>query len=144
MDLCSKCKKRPAVVFITTMHGTERKNEGFCIKCAMELNIPQVREYMDHMGISPEDFEQMSEQMMDLMGGDERFEPGGASTMPEFMRQMFIQPDSDPDAPSGKSSDKSSPKSSGASQSSRGSEKGKSDAGSGKHGKQKQIGRAHV
>ena len=88
MVLCSNCKKRPAVVFITSMHGTEKKNEGFCLVCAKKLNIPQVAEYMEHMGISDEDIEMMSDQMMDLMD-DDNFEMGGASTLPGFIQRLF-------------------------------------------------------
>ena len=90
MILCSNCKKRPAIVFITSMHGSEKRNDGLCLVCAKKLNIPQVAEYMEHMGISDEDIEQMSDQMMDLMGDDdENFEMGGASTMPGFIRRLF-------------------------------------------------------
>ena len=88
MVLCSNCKKRPAIVFITSMHGTERKNEGYCLVCAKKLNIPQVAEYMEHMGISDEDIEMMSDQMMDIMD-DENFEMGGASTLPGFIQRLF-------------------------------------------------------
>ncbi|MBR4201330.1 MAG: ATP-dependent Clp protease ATP-binding subunit, partial [Oscillospiraceae bacterium] len=89
MILCSNCKKRPAIVFITSMHGSEKRNDGLCLVCAKKLNIPQVAEYMEHMGISDEDIEQMSDQMMDLMGDDdENFEMGGASTMPGFIRRL--------------------------------------------------------
>ena len=88
MVLCSNCKKRPAVVFITSMHGSEKKNEGFCLVCAKKLNIPQVAEYMEHIGISDEDIEMMSDQMMDLME-DENFEMGGASTLPNFIQRLF-------------------------------------------------------
>jgi len=70
MILCSKCKKRPAVVFITSMQGSQRKNEGLCMVCAKQMNIPQVTEYMKQMGITDEELEQISDQMMDLM--DER------------------------------------------------------------------------
>ena len=88
MVLCTNCKKRPAVVFITTMHGSEKRNEGLCLVCAKKLNIPQVAEYMEHMGITDEDIEQMSDQMMDLME-DESFQMGGASTLPNFIQKMF-------------------------------------------------------
>ena len=76
------------MVFITSMHGTEKKNDGFCLVCAKKLNIPQVAEYMEHMGISDEDIEMMSDQMMDLMD-DENFEMGGASTLPGFIQRLF-------------------------------------------------------
>lgn len=88
MVICSHCKKRPAVVFITSMHGQEKRNDGLCLVCAKKLKIPQVAEYMEHMGISDDDIEQMSDQMMDLMD-DENFEMGGASTMPNFIQRLF-------------------------------------------------------
>lgn len=55
--MCSRCKKRPAVMFISTMSGSERKSEGLCLNCAKELGLPQVNEYLQQMGISEEDFE---------------------------------------------------------------------------------------
>ncbi len=88
MILCSKCKKRPAVVFITTMQGQERKNEGLCLTCAKEMNIPQVNEYMEQMGISADELDKMSEQMMEVMDG-ESFEMGGAEMMPPFLQKLF-------------------------------------------------------
>lgn len=95
MVLCSKCKKRPAVVFIQTLHGNEKKNEGLCLSCAREMNIPQVREYMEHLGITEEEIDHLNEQMMDLFDED-NFEMGGASTMPNFIQQLFTSgPDSD-------------------------------------------------
>ena len=50
--------------------------------CAKEMNIPQVSEYMEQMGITDDDIEQMSDQMMELMDGD-GFEMGGASVHTE-------------------------------------------------------------
>ncbi len=88
MVLCSRCKKRPAVVFITSMHGNEKKNEGLCMVCAKESNIPQISEYMQQMGITDEDLEQMSDQMMELLDGD-GFEMGGADTLPPYLQQIF-------------------------------------------------------
>ena len=70
MVLCSRCKKRPAVVFITSMQGNEKKNEGLCMVCAKESNIPQISEYMEQMGITDDDLEQMSDQMMEILDGD--------------------------------------------------------------------------
>ncbi|MBQ4346528.1 MAG: ATP-dependent Clp protease ATP-binding subunit, partial [Oscillospiraceae bacterium] len=105
MILCSKCKKRPAVVFITTMQGQERKNEGLCLSCAKEMNIPQVSEYMEQMGISAEELDRMGEQMMEIMDG-EAFEMGGAEMMPPFLQKLFStseksaeKADSEDDAP---------------------------------------------
>ncbi len=55
--MCSRCKTRPAVMFISTMSGTERKSEGLCLQCAKELGLPQVSEYLKQMGISEDDLE---------------------------------------------------------------------------------------
>ena len=57
MMMCSRCKKRPAVLFVSTMTGSERKNEGLCLQCAKELGLPQVSEYLKQMGISEDELE---------------------------------------------------------------------------------------
>ena len=68
MMMCSRCKKRPAVVFISSMQGTERRNEGLCLRCAKEMGLPQVDEYLKQMGISEEDFENAYDSMFDENG----------------------------------------------------------------------------
>lgn len=88
MMLCSRCKKRPAAVFITTMNGNEKKNEGLCFACAKELGITQVDDYMKQMGISEEELEAMSEQLMSELDGDS-FEMGGSETMPNFLTNLL-------------------------------------------------------
>ncbi len=88
MIMCCKCNKRPAVVFITSMKGNEKKNEGYCLTCAKESNIPQISEYMEKLGISDEEMEQISEHMTNLLDGD-AFEMGGSGLMPDFMSKMF-------------------------------------------------------
>ena len=108
--ICSRCKKRPAVVFITRMEEGKTFNDGLCLFCARELNIKPVNDLMEKMGLSDEDLEQMSGQLGDMMGmlgmsesgepidgEDERegedvtdeiaengdaFKPGGAATFP--------------------------------------------------------------
>lgn len=95
--LCSRCKKNPAVFFISKVDGDKSSNEGLCIKCAMELNIGPVKQIMENMGITEDDVDDVSaqmEQMMESMG-DDGFEFGGAGTFP-FMQGMFGgQPSSD-------------------------------------------------
>lgn len=90
MMMCTRCKKRPAVVFITSMNGQEKKNEGLCLVCAKELGISQVDDYMKSMGITDEDLEMLSDQLMDITDGDD-FEPGGSPTMPNFLSNMLGQ-----------------------------------------------------
>ncbi|MBR6071040.1 MAG: ATP-dependent Clp protease ATP-binding subunit, partial [Ruminococcus sp.] len=88
MIMCSNCKKRPAVVFITSVQGSEKKNEGLCLACARERKIPQVAEYMEKLGITDEEIDQLSDQMMGMLDGDS-FEMGGQGIMPDFISNMF-------------------------------------------------------
>ncbi|MBQ6181039.1 MAG: ATP-dependent Clp protease ATP-binding subunit [Ruminococcus sp.] len=88
MIMCSSCKKRPAVVFITSMQGNEKKNEGLCLSCARKRDIPQVADYMNRLGITDEEIDQLSDQMMGMLDGD-AFEMGGSGIMPDFISNMF-------------------------------------------------------
>jgi len=67
MELCSRCKKRPAVVFVTRLENGNSINHGLCIKCAREVGIKQVDDIMKNMGISDEDLEHMDEQLEGLL-----------------------------------------------------------------------------
>ncbi len=80
--LCAKCKKRPAMFFVTKVEGENTTQEGLCIKCAMEMNIGPVKQIMQSMGISEDELEEVSEQFEAMFGEDGGFEPGGAGTMP--------------------------------------------------------------
>lgn len=86
--LCVRCKQNPAVVFVSKIDGAENKGEpeGYCIKCAMELNIGPVKKMMESMGVEPEDVDAISEQFNSIMGmgEDEDFEGGGAQSMPSL------------------------------------------------------------
>ena len=63
--LCSRCKKNVAVVFISRLNEkNEQVNEGLCLKCAAQLGLPQVDEMMKRMGITPEDLDNISNEMM--------------------------------------------------------------------------------
>ena len=72
--LCSRCHKNPAVVFITKMENNETKNEGLCLKCAKELHIGPVEEMMRKMGITDEDLDGITSEMMSAFGGAEGME----------------------------------------------------------------------
>ena len=89
--MCSRCKKRVAVVFITRQEGSETINEGLCLKCASELGIAPVNEMMEKMGITPDEIDELTEQMEGMMSGgaEEDFEPGGASTFPPFLQNLM-------------------------------------------------------
>ena len=70
--LCSRCKKNVAVVFISRLNEkNEQVNEGLCLKCAAQLGLPQVDEMMKRMGITPEDLDNISNEMMQAFGGAE-------------------------------------------------------------------------
>ena len=94
MMVCSRCKKRPAVVFVTRMEGDKSTNEGLCLTCAKELGIKPVDDLLTKFGISQEELEQMDEQlgeMMNIEGSeDENFMPGGAASFP-FLQNLFGQ-----------------------------------------------------
>ena len=64
--LCSRCKKRIAVVFMTRMDGEKSVNEGYCLTCARELGIKPVNDLMDNMGITEEEIDSMNDQLMEL------------------------------------------------------------------------------
>ena len=85
--LCAKCKKRPAMFFVTKVEGEKTTQEGLCIKCAMEMNIGPVKQIMQSMGISEDEIDDVSEQFEAMFGEDGGFEPGGAGTMP-FLQNM--------------------------------------------------------
>ena len=80
--LCSRCKKNVAVVFISRLDGGKPVNEGLCLKCARELGLPQVDDMMKRMGISDEDLENLSSEMLQAFNGVENVEdlPGGDNT----------------------------------------------------------------
>ena len=80
--LCARCKKRPAMFFVTKVEGEKTTQEGLCIKCAMEMNIGPVKQIMESMGISEDELDDVSEQFEAMFGEDGGFEPGGAGTMP--------------------------------------------------------------
>ncbi len=107
MTLCTRCNKRPAVVFVTRMEGEKTINEGYCLTCAKEMNLKPVTDMLDKFGVDDEDLEQMESQMSEMMGGelaesdeeDENFSPGGAPAFP-FLQNLFGQlGGSAPDAP---------------------------------------------
>ena len=73
--LCARCKKNVAVVFISRMNEkNEQVSEGLCLQCAAKLGLPQVEDMMKRMGITPEDLESLSSEMMQAFGGAEELE----------------------------------------------------------------------
>ncbi len=93
-QLCSRCGKRPAIIFVQKMENDQVTPEGLCVQCAKELNIGPVRQMIDQLGLSDEDLEAASEQMTQFMENMDDFDFGdlgemfnsenadGAQTMP--------------------------------------------------------------
>ena len=72
--LCSRCHKNVAVIFISKLEGGETKNEGLCLKCARELGIKPIDDMMKKMGISDDDLDNLTSEMMSAFGGAEGME----------------------------------------------------------------------
>ncbi len=112
MMMCSRCGKRPAVVFMAGLNGTEKFEKGYCLTCAKEIGVPQVNEYLKQMGITDEDLENGLDMLMgmgademnnsdddfsDMLISDEEddedsvggFQKGGANILPPFMEKIF-------------------------------------------------------
>ena len=66
--LCTKCKKNIAVVFVTRMENGATMNEGYCLKCARSLGIPQIDQAVKQMGFSEEDLDTLSDEMSSMFG----------------------------------------------------------------------------
>ncbi|MBQ8621216.1 MAG: ATP-dependent Clp protease ATP-binding subunit [Oscillospiraceae bacterium] len=66
--MCSKCKKNIAVVFVTKMENGVTMNEGYCLKCARSLGIPQIDAAVRQMGISDDDLDALSDEMVSMFG----------------------------------------------------------------------------
>ena len=112
--LCSRCKKRVAVVFISKLENGKTVNEGLCLKCAKDLGLPQVNDMMRRMGITDDDLEAINDEMMQAFGGAESMEglipqgddeadgdeeDGKTATFP-FLNRLFNNGDNAP-APNG-------------------------------------------
>jgi len=116
---CSKCGKRPAVVFVSTNNSADAQTAGYCLSCARELGIKPVEDLIKRMGLSDEDLDNvqtqmdalmssgdmnemmesmgldnLSEQMQALQGEavddeEDGFTPGGAPAFPTFFNNLF-------------------------------------------------------
>ncbi len=93
--LCSRCKKRLAVIYMTRYENGKPVSEGLCLKCAKELGLKPVDDLMNKMGLTEEDLDTVSNQMMeafnelsDVDDGGGLFEKGGAMPFP-FMQNIM-------------------------------------------------------
>lgn len=91
VKLCSRCKKNPAVIYISKIEGDKTTQEGLCIKCALEMNIGPIKDMLSKMGITEDDIDSLNEQFGNtFMNPDESgsFENGGTPTLP-FLQGLF-------------------------------------------------------
>ena len=92
--MCIKCKKNIAVIFISRIEGGNTLNEGYCLRCARSLKIPQIDEAVRQMGISEEDLDMLSDEMSNVFGqitpgdGDEDDMDSQTATFP-LLNQLF-------------------------------------------------------
>ncbi len=90
--MCTKCKKNLAVVFISKIENGVTMNEGYCLKCARSLGIPQIDAAVRQMGFSEEDLDNLSDEMSSMFGqledGDEDETEGRTATFP-LLNQLF-------------------------------------------------------
>ena len=122
--LCSRCKKNIAVVFISKIEDGKQVNEGLCLRCATEINLPQVKEMMERMGITEEDLDNIGNEMLHAFGGaeeaedlpvvsDEEEEDSGKTATFPFLNRLFGNGGSMPAPTAGEShSGEEAPKSS--------------------------------
>lgn len=90
--MCSKCRKNIAVVFVTKVENGVTMNEGYCLKCARSLGIPQIDAAVKQMGISEEDLDSLTDEMSSMFGqrdtDDEDEAESQTATFP-LLNQLF-------------------------------------------------------
>ena len=92
--MCCKCKKNVAVIFISKIENGVTLNEGYCMKCARSLGIPQIDQAVKQMGLSDEDLDMISDEMSSMFGqkdntdGEDDEVDSQTATFP-LMNQLF-------------------------------------------------------
>ena len=74
--MCTKCKKNIAVVFITKLENGVTMNEGYCLKCARSLGLPQLDAMVQQMGFSEDDLDNLTDEMSNMFGQIEKADAG--------------------------------------------------------------------
>ncbi|MBQ3000474.1 MAG: ATP-dependent Clp protease ATP-binding subunit [Oscillospiraceae bacterium] len=117
--MCVRCKKNVAVVFITKIENGSTLNEGFCLRCARQLGVPQIDQVVKQMGISEDELDELSDEMSSMFGQNEKGEEedeteSRTATFPllsqmfgsNLPRKMEEQPEEEPEEPKKKKSNK--------------------------------------
>ena len=87
MELCSRCKKNPAVLYITKMEGNKTSSEGLCLSCAKELGIAPLNNMIQQFGVADDDLDSLNTQMSEFienLGGIQNMEGGIGEMMQEM------------------------------------------------------------
>ena len=101
MPICSRCKKNIAVIFLTKLENGKTVNEGICLKCAKDLGLKPVDDIMQKLGISDDDLDMVSNEMLEAAGGLENLNDADSddnlsntATLP-FLNKFFgeLKPD---------------------------------------------------
>ena len=67
MELCARCHKNPAVLYITKMEGNTTTSEGLCLACAKQLGIKPLNDMISNLGVSDDDIDNLNNQMSEFM-----------------------------------------------------------------------------
>ncbi|MDO5396507.1 MAG: ATP-dependent Clp protease ATP-binding subunit [bacterium] len=67
MELCSRCNKNPAVMFITKMEAGKTTSEGLCLACVKELGIAPINNMLNQFGVSDEEIDGLNSQMSEFI-----------------------------------------------------------------------------
>ncbi len=93
--MCTKCRKNIAVVFITKIENGVTTNEGYCLKCARGLGLPQIDSVVKQMGFSEDDLDNLSDEMSSMFGqlegadGEEDDETESRTATFPLINQLF-------------------------------------------------------
>ena len=88
MEMCARCKKRPATVYIMKLENNVQKQEGLCLQCAKELGIKPVNDFMQKMGISEEELENMEKMFSEMLPVSQDGEEEGEGPTIDFSKLM--------------------------------------------------------
>ena len=90
MELCARCHKNPAVLYITKMEGDKTTSEGLCLSCAKSLGIKPLNNMIEQLGVSDDDIDNLNNQMSEFMENI-----GGMDNFGSMMGSMGMEPEDD-------------------------------------------------
>ncbi len=98
MMLCSICKKRPAVIFIS-LSENESPFKGLCLRCAQKMNAETFYEFIKPDGFSSENMDKLGTQIAGIVSAvddiqnlsdTEEAQGGGVAFLP-FIKNIFSE-----------------------------------------------------